>query len=104
MTSNPLRMVGQTFLSAPPANPVWWGRHSCLPHRLTLSGGADRNVCPTRPGTTSAGAMIRTATMPLTDAELLRRLEQFTAAFRSDFRRADQARWAAVYLLGLLRG
>ncbi|MBI1916843.1 MAG: transposase [Planctomycetes bacterium] len=47
--------------------------------------------------------MIRTATMPLTDAELLQRLEQFTAAFRGDFRRADQARWAAVYLLGLLR-
>ena len=43
--------------------------------------------------------MIRTATMPLNDAELLQRLEQFTAAFRSDFRRADQARWAAVYLL-----
>src|SRR5262245_61760452 len=47
--------------------------------------------------------MIQTATLSLTDAELLRRLEQFTAAFRSDFRRADQARWTAVYLLGLLR-
>jgi SRSO17 transposase len=41
--------------------------------------------------------------MPLTDVELLGRLEQFTGAFRGDFRRADQARWAAVYLLGLLR-
>src|SRR6266508_6776862 len=48
------------------------------------------------------GTMTLLATMPLTDAELLRRLERFTAAFRSDFRRAEQARWAAVYLLGLL--
>src|SRR5262245_10655016 len=47
--------------------------------------------------------MTFTAIMPLSDAELLRRLERFTEAFRSDFRRAEQARWAAVYLLGLLR-
>src|SRR5262245_41834178 len=42
-------------------------------------------------------------TIPLTDAELLGRLEQFTESFRGDFRRPEQARWAAVYLLGLLR-
>ncbi len=40
--------------------------------------------------------------MPARDAELLQRLEQYTAAFRADFRRPEQARWAAAYLLGLL--
>ncbi len=31
------------------------------------------------------------------------RLEDYAALFRPDFRRRDQARWAAVYLRGLLR-
>jgi SRSO17 transposase len=31
------------------------------------------------------------------------RLEDYASLFRSDFRRRDQARWAAVYLRGLLR-
>ena len=36
------------------------------------------------------------------DASYLQRLEAFAEAFREDFRRRDQARWAAVYLQGLL--
>jgi SRSO17 transposase len=37
------------------------------------------------------------------DADWLQRLDDFTARFRDDFRRRDQARWASVYLQGLLR-
>src|SRR5918912_3480482 len=37
------------------------------------------------------------------DAPLPERLEAFVGWFRDDFRRQDQARWAAVYLQGLLR-
>jgi SRSO17 transposase len=36
------------------------------------------------------------------DASYLQRLDAFGEAFREDFRRRDQARWAAVYLQGLL--
>jgi SRSO17 transposase len=35
-------------------------------------------------------------------ADSLARLDDFAALFRADFRRRDQARWAAVYLRGLL--
>jgi SRSO17 transposase len=37
------------------------------------------------------------------DTCLPHKLEQFTSRFRGDFRRRDQAVWAAVYLQGLLR-
>src|SRR5579885_3184962 len=37
------------------------------------------------------------------DIGLLQRLEQFTRDFRTDFRRREQAEWAAVYLQGLLQ-
>ncbi len=37
------------------------------------------------------------------DAEWLQRLDDYTTRFRDDFRRRDQARWAAVYLQGLLQ-
>jgi SRSO17 transposase len=37
------------------------------------------------------------------DAPWLQRLDDFTGRFRGDFRRREQARWAAVYLQGLLR-
>jgi SRSO17 transposase len=37
------------------------------------------------------------------DIRLLERLEQFTRDFRTDFRRREQAEWAAVYLQGLLQ-
>lgn len=37
------------------------------------------------------------------DASLRQRLEQFTRGFRDDFRRREQAEWAAVYLQGLLQ-
>lgn len=37
------------------------------------------------------------------DGTLIQRLEQWTQAFRADFRRREQAAWAAVYLQGLLR-
>ena len=37
------------------------------------------------------------------DAEWLQSLDDYAALFRDDFRRRDQARWAAVYLQGLLR-
>jgi SRSO17 transposase len=36
------------------------------------------------------------------DATWLQRLDDFADRFREDFRRRDQARWAAVYLQGLL--
>ncbi len=36
------------------------------------------------------------------DPSWLQRLDDFAEAFRDDFRRRDQARWAAVYLQGLL--
>ena len=36
------------------------------------------------------------------DAEWLQILDDYAALFRDDFRRRDQARWAAVYLQGLL--
>ncbi len=36
------------------------------------------------------------------DASFLQRLDDFAEGFREDFRRRDQARWAAVYLQGLL--
>ena len=41
--------------------------------------------------------------MLATDTELLGELERFTATFRAGFRRRDRERWAAAYLLGLLR-
>jgi SRSO17 transposase len=37
------------------------------------------------------------------DAGVLRRLEEYVALFRGVFHRSDQARWAAVYLQGLLK-
>jgi SRSO17 transposase len=37
------------------------------------------------------------------DADWLQRLDAYAARFRDAFRRRDQARWAAVYLQGLLR-
>ena len=37
------------------------------------------------------------------DADWLQSLDDYAALFRDDFRRRDQARWAAVYLQGLLR-
>jgi SRSO17 transposase len=37
------------------------------------------------------------------DATLVQRLEQFARGFRADFRRREQAEWAAVYLQGLLQ-
>jgi SRSO17 transposase len=37
------------------------------------------------------------------DAAWLQGLDDYAALFRDDFRRRDQARWAAVYLQGLLR-
>ena len=37
------------------------------------------------------------------DAGWLQDLDDYTALFRDDFRRRDQARWAAVYLQGLLQ-
>src|SRR5438270_12646349 len=37
------------------------------------------------------------------DADGLQRLDDYAALFRDAFRRRDQARWAAVYLQGLLR-
>jgi SRSO17 transposase len=36
------------------------------------------------------------------DPSFLQRLDDFAEGFREDFRRRDQARWAAVYLQGLL--
>jgi SRSO17 transposase len=36
------------------------------------------------------------------DTSWLQRLDDFTDRYREDFRRRDQARWAAVYLQGLL--
>lgn len=39
---------------------------------------------------------------PQHDASWLQRLDDFAEHFRDDFRRRDQARWAAVYLQGLL--
>jgi SRSO17 transposase len=39
---------------------------------------------------------------PEYDASWLQRLDDFAEHFREDFRRRDQARWAAVYLQGLL--
>jgi SRSO17 transposase len=44
-----------------------------------------------------------TAERPSVGAERADRLDQFAALFRADFRRRDQACWAAVYLRGLLR-
>jgi SRSO17 transposase len=38
------------------------------------------------------------------DAGVLRRLDDYVGLFRGGFRRSDQARWAAVYLQGLLKG
>src|SRR5947209_5485404 len=40
---------------------------------------------------------------PVSDASWLERLEEYAERFRPAFRRRDQARWAAVYLQGLLR-
>jgi hypothetical protein len=37
------------------------------------------------------------------DVSLRHRLERFTHGFRGDFRRREQAEWAAVYLQGLLQ-
>jgi SRSO17 transposase len=37
------------------------------------------------------------------DTPLVQRLEHFTQSFRADFRRREQAEWAAVYLQGLLQ-
>lgn len=46
---------------------------------------------------------IRARTMTPTDDELLTELERFLEPFRGEFRRQDQLRRAAAYLLGLLR-
>lgn len=40
--------------------------------------------------------------MPRTDAQRWQRLAEYVDQFRQDFRRRDQARWAEVYLRGLL--
>jgi SRSO17 transposase len=43
------------------------------------------------------------STMLQPEAVSLERLEEYVALYQDDFRRRDQARWAAVYLQGLLR-
>lgn len=60
--------------------------------RIPDRDAPDRAVCPHAEGTSCT----------LTAPPAASGLDAYAARFRADFRRSDQARWAAVYLHGLL--
>src|SRR4051794_3488819 len=69
----------------------------------TRPTGGPEDRCPVDRTSGDVRPTSRGSTMREPDALLPERLEAFVGCFRDEFRRQDQARWAAVYLQGLLR-